>query len=120
MDVLNKVMVVGNLTRDPEVRDTRNGKKVAKLGLAVDSGGGRDSADGAEPVFLDVILWERNAENAETYLKKGSGILLEGRLQMSRWEDKQTGQSRSKIRVVGERVRFLELAREGAAASTPG
>lgn len=119
MDVLNKVMVVGNLTRDPEVRETRGGKKVAKLGLAVDSGSARDTADGAEPVYLDVILWERNAENAETYLKKGSGILLEGRLQMNRWEDKQTGKTRRQLRVVGERVRFLELARAGTADSAP-
>jgi len=116
MDLLNKVMVVGNLTRDPEVRETGSGKAVANLSLAVDPPGGggnnRDdarSADPPEPIFLDVVLWERMAENAGKYLKKGSAILIEGRLQMDSWQDKDSGQTRRKLKVSGERMRFLNL-----------
>jgi len=116
MDLLNKVMVIGNLTRDPELRETGSGKAVAELGLAVAQRGhgGSERSDGEgpgvpEPVFLDVVLWERNAENASRYLKKGSSILVEGRLRLDRWEDRESGRNRSKLKVDGERLRFLNL-----------
>ena len=116
MDLLNKVMVVGNLTRDPELRETGNGKKVAHVSLAIDQPGGAGSRqeDGSsssppDPIFLDVVLWERMAENAGQFLKKGSAILLEGRLQMDSWQDKESGQTRRKLKVSGERMRFLNL-----------
>lgn len=117
MELLNKLMVVGNLTRDPEVRETASGKTVANLGLAVaqagGSGGRRDEGEASgpppEPVFLDVVLWERTAEIAREYLQKGSCILLEGHLQMDRWQDKESGQTRRKLKVQGERIRFLNL-----------
>ena len=114
MDLLNKVMVIGNLTRDPELRKTANGTAVANLGLAVaQSGGGHreetPSAHPAEPIYLDVVLWERTAEIAEQYLKKGSAVLVEGRLQMDTWQDEESGKTRRKVKISGERMRFLNL-----------
>lgn len=117
MDLLNKVMVIGNLTRDPEVRETGSGKTVAELSIAVAQrgGGGGSDRDGTgatpapEPVFLQVVFWERQAENASQYLRKGSPVLVEGRLRMNRWEDRETGQARSRLTVTGERLRFLNF-----------
>ena len=116
MDLLNKVMVVGNLTRDPEIRETASGKSVANVSLAIvrtGGGGAKTDADGGanppEPVFLDAVLWERMAENAGQYLKKGSTVLLEGHLQMDTWQDKDSGQTRRKLKICGERMRFLNL-----------
>jgi single-strand DNA-binding protein len=108
MDILNKVMLVGNLTRDPELRQTGAGKAVTDLSLALDGPGG--TREEPEPVYVDVALWERNAENAVQYLKKGSPVLIEGRLRMDRWEDKETGQTRTKLKVTGDRMKFLNLA----------
>ena len=116
MDLLNKVMVIGNLTRDPEVRETGSGKTVAELSLAVaqrGGGGGDREGTGAtpapDPVYLQVVFWERMAENASQYLRKGSPVLVEGRLRMNRWEDRETGQARSRLVVTGERLRFLNF-----------
>ena len=110
MDLLNKVMIVGNLTRDPEVRQVANGKTLADLGLAVRQAGngGRDDPP-PEPVFVDVVVWDRMAENASQYLSKGSAVLIEGRLQMDSWQDKESGKTRRKLKIAGERMRFLNL-----------
>lgn len=114
MDLLNKVMIAGRLTHDPEVRETTNGKKVAKLSLALDPpGAGKRDANPADPIYVDVELWERNAENAGEYLKKGSAVIVEGRLKMDRWEDRETGKTRRKLLISGERMRFLNLASGG-------
>ena len=114
MDLLNKVMVVGNLTRDPEVRKTGNGKAVAEMGLAIRQTGGRreeaDSGPRPDPVFLEVVLWERLAETAGQYLKKGSPVLIEGHFRMDSWQDRETGQQRRKLKVVGDRLQFLNFA----------
>ena len=116
MDLLNKVMMIGNLTRDPELRQTGSGTAVTEITLALDpaaGGKGRDvkqNAPAGETVFVDVVLWERNAENAAEYLGKGSPVLIEGRLRMDRWEDKETRQTRTKLKVTGEKMRFLNLA----------
>lgn len=105
---LNKVLLLGRLTRDPKNRYTPKGTAVADLSLAVNNrvpdgnGGYRD-----DPVFIDVTVWGRTAELAGQYLSKGRGCLVEGRLQMDSWEDKATGQKRSKLRVVGENLQFL-------------
>lgn len=108
MASLNKVMLIGNLTRDPEVRYTPKGTAVSDLGLAVNrvytSDGGEKRE---ETTFVDVVLWARMAELAGQYLKKGRSVFIEGRLQMDSWEDKATGQKRSKLRVVGENMQFL-------------
>ncbi len=105
---LNKVMLIGNLTRDPELRHTPKGSAVADLGLAVN----RRTQDGngvwrEEATFVDVTVWGTTAENAHKYLSKGRGVFVEGRLQLDSWDDKATGQKRTKLKVVGETLQFL-------------
>lgn len=105
---LNKVMLMGNLTRDPEVRYTPKGTAVGDLGLAVNrrvSDGNGNWSD--ETTFVDITVWGSNAENAQKFLTKGRGVFVEGRLQMDTWEDKQSGQKRSKLKVVAEVLQFL-------------
>lgn len=110
----NKVMLMGNLTRDPEVRYTPKGSAVADLAIAVNRVYTADNGEKREEVtYVDVVLWARLAELAGQYLKKGNPVFIEGRLQMDSWEDKQTGQKRSKIRVVGEVMQFLGGKRDG-------
>lgn len=109
MASLNKVMLIGNLTRDPEIRYTPKGSAVADLGLAVNRVYTTENNERREEVtYIDVVLWSRLAELAGQYLSKGRSVFIEGRLQMDTWEDKQTGQKRSKIRVVGESMQFLD------------
>lgn len=109
MSILNRVMMIGNLTADPVVRETGKGNLVASFSMALNHRTSRreGSSGGEETTFVDVVVWDRMAENASEYLHKGSGVLIEGRLQQDRWEDKETGQKRSKLQVVGERMRFL-------------
>ena len=114
---LNQVLLLGNLTRDPEVRYTPKGTAVGDLGLAVNrrvSDGNGNWSD--EVTFVDVTVWGTNAENAQKYLTKGRGVFIEGRLQMDTWEDKQSGQKRSKLKVVAEVLQFLPDGKGG----TPG
>jgi single-strand DNA-binding protein len=103
----NRVILVGNLTRDPEVRYIQTGTAVCDLGLAVNDR--RKNANGEwveETTFVDVTLWARTAEVAGEYLNKGSPVLIEGRLKFDTWEGTD-GQKRSKLRVVGERMQML-------------
>lgn len=103
----NRVILVGNLTRDPELRYTSGGTAVTDVGLAVNDR--RKTASGEwqdETTFVDVTLWARQAEVANEYLSKGSQILIEGRLKLDTWETKE-GQKRSKLHVVGERMQML-------------
>ncbi len=105
---LNKVMLIGNLTRDPEIKYTPKGSAVADVGLAINRNYTLDSGEKREEtVFVDVVLWGRLAELAGQYLKKGRSVYIEGRLQLDSWDDKQTGQKRTKMRVVGETMQFL-------------
>lgn len=116
----NKVMLMGNLTRDPEVRYTPKGSAVADLSLAVNRVFSGDNGEKREEVtYVDVVLWARLAELAGQFLKRGNPVFIEGRLQMDQWEDKQTGQKRSRLRVVGEVMQFLGGKREGESASDP-
>ena len=104
----NKVILVGNLTRDPEVRYTPKGSAVCDLGLAVNRQYSLEGGEKREEVtYVDVVLWARLAEIAGEYLKKGRPVLIEGRLQLDSWDDKQSGQKRSKLRVVGETMQLL-------------
>lgn len=108
MASFNKVILVGNLTRDPEVRYTPKGSAVCDLGLAVNRNYSLENGEKREEVtFVDVVLWARLAEIAGEYLKKGRPVLIEGRLQLDSWDDKQSGQKRSKLRVVGETMQLL-------------
>lgn len=122
MASLNKVMLIGNLTRDPEVRYTPKGTAVSDLGLAVNRVYSSDSGEKREETtFVDVVLWARMAELAGQYLKKGRPVFIEGRLQMDSWDDKSTGQKRTKLRVVGENMQFLGSPRgEGSGAGGGG
>jgi single-strand DNA-binding protein len=116
MPNLNKVMLMGNLTRDPEIKYTPKGTAIANLGLAVNRVWTTDQGEKREEVtFVDVELWSRQAEIAEQYLKKGRPVYIEGRLQLDTWDDKQTGQKRSKMKVVGENMQLLG-SREGGGA----
>ncbi len=118
---LNKVMIIGNLTADPEVRTTPRGNSVAELRLAVNriSSGPNEGERREETTFLDVTCWGRTAEIAGQYLSKGRPVFIEGRLQQDTWEDKQTGQRRSKIRIVAENMQLLG-SREGGSQQGGG
>lgn len=107
MPNLNKVQLMGNLTRDPEVRYTPKGTAVCDLSIAVNSGFGTGDDRREETTFIDITLWGKAAENAGQYLRKGRPVYIEGRLQMDSWDDKQTGQKRSRLKVVGESWQFL-------------
>src|SRR4029450_4619054 len=105
---LNKVLLMGNLTRDPEVRYTPKGTAVAELGIAVNRiFSGENGEKREEVTFVDVTVWGRTAENVGEYLKKGRPVFIEGRLQLDSWEDKQSGQKRNKLKVVADNVQFL-------------
>jgi len=108
MASFNKVILLGNLTRDPEVRYTPKGSAVCDLGIAINRQYTLDSGEKREEVtFVDVVLWARLAEIAGEYLKKGRSVFIEGRLQLDTWDDKQSGQKRSKLRVIGETMQLL-------------
>ena len=112
---VNSVILVGNLTRDPEVRYTPQGTAVARLGLAINQVyKTRDGERKEEVCFIDVEVWARQAETCGEYLKKGSSILVEGILKLDTWSDKETGQKRSKHKIRARRVQFL--SRPGGAS----
>src|SRR6202043_1270065 len=115
---LNRVLLIGNLTRDPEIRYTPKGTAVADIGLAVNRVfTGEDGEKREEVTFVDVVLWSRVAEIAGEYLKKGRPVFIGGRLQLDTWDDKQSGQKRSKLRVIGETMQLLGGRPPGAAGA---
>jgi single-strand DNA-binding protein len=118
MASFNKVILMGNLTRDPELRYTPKGTAIAKIGLAVNRTWKNEAGETKEEVtFVDVDCFGRTAENVGQYMRKGSAMLIEGRLKLDTWDDKQTNQKRSKMGVVAETVQFLGSPRgEGAPA----
>jgi len=126
MASLNKVFLIGNLTRDPELRVTPKGTAICQFGIAVnrqfkdDSGATRD-----ETTFVDVEAWGKQGELVSKYLGKGSQCMVEGRLKLDQWEDKTSGQKRSRLKVVLENVQFLGAPRgaggaQGAAQASGG
>ena len=118
---LNKVMLIGNLTRDPEMKFLPKGTAVAEFGLAVSRKYKTDNGElKEETMFVDVSLFGRQAEIAKEYLAKGRNVYIEGRLQLDTWDDKQTGQKRSKHRLVGENFQMLGSRGEGAGAGGGG
>jgi single-strand DNA-binding protein len=113
---LNRVLLIGNLTRDPEVRYTPKGTAVTDISIAINRViGGEEGERREEVTYVDVTLWGRQAEVAQQYLTKGRGVFIEGRLQLDTWDDKQTGQKRSKLKVVGENMQMLS----GRGANAP-
>jgi len=104
---LNKVMLIGNLTRDPELRYIQSGTAVLDLGLAVNRRVRSGDTWTDEAAFIDVTVWGKQAENCAEYLSKGRPVFVEGHLKFDQWEDKKTGDKRSKLRVTAENVQFL-------------
>lgn len=121
MAYLNKVFLIGNLTRDPELRVTPKGTAICQFGLAVnrqfkdESGQTRD-----ETTFVDIEAWGKQGELVSKYLTKGSPAMVEGRLKLDQWEDKQSGQKRSKLKVVLDNVQFLSSRGAGAGGPAAG
>ena len=116
----NRVVLLGNCTRDPEVKYTPKGTAVTELGLAVNRYYSTEGGEKREEsTFVDVTLWGHPAEIAGEYVKKGRPVMIEGRLQLDTWDDKQTGQKRSKLKVVGENLQLLG-GRDGGGESGGG
>ncbi|MFA5688477.1 MAG: single-stranded DNA-binding protein [Kiritimatiellales bacterium] len=114
MSTLNRVFLMGNLTRDPEVRYTPSGTAVGELGMAVNESYKNKAGETVEStVFVDVEVWARQAETCAEYLRKGSPVFIEGRLKLDQWENQQ-GEKRSKLRVRADRVQFLGSPRKSA------
>lgn len=121
MNGLNRVLLIGNLTRDPVMRATPGGTSICELGLAVNrryrtaAGEDRD-----EPCFVDIDVFSRQAEQCSRYLRKGALVFVEGRLKYDQWEDRATNQKRSRLKVTAERVQFMDSRpREEGAATGP-
>jgi single-strand DNA-binding protein len=105
----NKVILAGNLTRDPELRYTPKGVAIAKFGLAINRTWKTETGEAKEEVtFVDVDAFGRQAEVVAQYMKKGRPFLVEGRLKLDQWEDKNTHQKQSKLRVVLEGFSFID------------
>lgn len=117
----NRVILMGNLTRDPQVRYTSGGTAVTEIGLAVNRQwfDKQTNSRKEDTTFVDVTLWGRQAEVAGEYLAKGRPVMIEGRLQLDQWEDKQSGEKRSKLRVVGETMQLLGSRGEGGGGGRP-
>lgn len=117
MASFNKVILVGNVTRDIELRSINSGSSVCDLGMAVNDRKKTASGDWVDEVtFIDVTLWNRTAEIAAEYLGKGSSVLIEGRLKLEQWES--DGQKRSKLKVIGDRMQMLGGKKESAVQQT--
>ena len=108
MPNLNKVQLMGNITRDPEVRYTPKVTAVTDIGLAINRiFSAEDGERREETTFVDITFWGRQAEVLGEYMKKGRPLYVEGRLQLDSWEDKTSGQQRTRLKVVGENFQFL-------------
>ena len=120
MASINRVVLVGNLTRDPELRQTPNGKSVCTLGLAVNERYKNESGEWVDkPNYFDIVVWGAQAENCERYLSKGRPVAVDGRLSYRSWEA-QDGSKRSKVEVVANTVQFLGSRQDaGTAESSP-
>jgi single-strand DNA-binding protein len=110
--MLNRVILIGRLTKEPELRYTPSGAAVAKFTLAVDRRQSKDREKEAD--FIDIVVWQKQAENCANYLGKGRLVAVDGRLQVRSYEDSQ-GIRRKAAEVVAENVRFLDRAKEGSA-----
>lgn len=112
---------MGRLTRDPELRYTPKGTAVADISMAINRYRSSDSGERTEETtFVDVTLWGKTAETANQYLAKGREVFIEGRLQLDSWEDKASGQKRSKLKVVGEAMQFIGGQGQGGGQGSSG
>jgi len=111
MASFNKVILMGNVTRDPELRYTPKGMAIAKFGLAVNRVWRNEAGESKEEVtFVDIDAFGKQAETLGQYIKKGRALLVEGRLKLDQWDDKQSGQKRSKLGVILETFQFVGSA----------
>ncbi len=118
---LNKVMLIGNLTRDPELRVTPKGTAICQFSLAVNRKFRDDSgADREEVTYVDIEAWGKSGENISKYCTKGRPLFVEGRLRLDQWEDKNTKEKRSRMKVVLENFQFLGSGRGDAGAGAAG
>ena len=120
MASLNKVMLIGNLTRDPELRYTPKGQAVLDIGLAMNRKYKVENEMREEVTFVDVTFWGRGAEIVAQYMKKGNPMYVEGRLQLDSWTDQASGQKRSRLRIVGDDFQFLGGPRDNAGGGGGG
>ena len=104
---MNKLTIIGNLTRDPEVRYTPVGSAVCEFGMAINRRFVSNGTERDETCFVEIVVWGKPAENCGRFLTKGSQVLVEGRLQYDQWEDRDTGTKRSRLRVVADQVQFM-------------
>ena len=111
---LNKVFLMGNLTREPELRYTPGGAAVCEFGIAINRTFTSNNQTREEVCFVDIVVWGKSGELCQRYLNKGSQALIEGRLQYDQWEDKNTGRRSSRLRVVADNVQFVGARREGS------
>ncbi len=118
MASLNKVLLMGNLTRTPELRATSGGQSVCEFGMAMNRRFVSNGQERDETCFVDVVVWGKQGESCKRYLDKGSQVFVEGRLTFEQWEDRDTHAKRSRLRVVADRVQFLGAPRsaEGGAS----
>lgn len=106
---LNKVFLIGNLTKDLELKYGKNGQPVTNMRLAVNRVYTTQNGEKKEEVcYVNIVVWGKQAESCTTYLKKGSSIFVEGRLQLRTWDDEETKQKKSMLEVVADRVQFLD------------
>ena len=121
MASFNKVMLMGNLTRDPEVRYTPKGSAICAVSIAVNRQWKTEAGEKKEEVtFVECEAWGKMAETIGQYLAKGSPIFIEGRLKLDQWDDKESGQKRQKLKVVVESFQFIGAPKGGAAGDNRG
>ncbi len=120
MASFNKVMLMGNLTRDPEIRYTPKGTAVLEIGMAMNRRYKVEEEWKEEVTFVDVTFWGRSAETITQYCKKGRSLFVEGRLQLDTWEDKASGQKKSRLRVVGDTFQFVGPREGGEGGGSSG
>ena len=118
MAAMNRVFLAGNLTRDPEVRKTPGGTAVSDLGLAISENYTNKAGERVEQTcFADIVVWGRQAEACGEHLRKGSPVMVEGRLQFDQWQT-EAGERRSRLRVKASRIQFLGRAVRSASDGT--
>ena len=120
MASFNKVMLMGNLTRDPELRFLANGDAVASFGLAVNRKVKKGDVWEDDVCFVEITVWRKQAENCDKYLSKGRPVFIEGYLKFSEWDDKKDGQKRNKLGVVANTVQFLGSRNDSQGDSPTG
>ena len=119
MTSFNKTILLGNLTRDPDVRYTPNGAAVANFAIAVNRKYRQGDETKEEVSYIDIVVFGKQAESCGQYLHKGDGALIEGRMQQRRWEDKETGEKRSKVEVAAQSVTFMPKRNVGQSNDPP-